>query len=128
MPRLQGNLTISLSDLITFMESEYASWMDRFHLEFPDAVQPGQDTAEDRISQARGEEHERAFLCELTGSGRDVCDLKGVTDPNAAFEAMKFGREIIDNQPVVFVDELKLGQELAVGFDHIRDHKKPSDL
>jgi len=95
MRKLQGNLTFSPSDLITFMESEYASWMDRFYLEFPGAVQPDQDTAEDRILQARGEEHERAFLCELTDSGHDVCDLKTVTDPNAAIEAMKAGREII---------------------------------
>lgn len=56
---------------MTFMESEYASWMDRFHLEFPDAVQPDQDTAEGRILQARGEEHERTFLCELMMRGRD---------------------------------------------------------
>jgi uncharacterized protein len=69
--------------------------MDRFHLEFPDRVQPDHDTAEDRMLQARGEEHERAFLCELTDSGHDVCDLKSVTDPNAALEAMKAGREII---------------------------------
>ncbi len=40
-----------------------------------------QDTAEDRILQARAEEHERTFLRELTDSGHDVCDLKSVTDP-----------------------------------------------
>jgi uncharacterized protein len=95
MRKLQGNLVFSPSDLITFMESEYASWMDRFHLEFPDAVQPDQDTAEDRILQARGEEHERTFLRELAGTGQDVCDLKSETDQNAAIEAMRAGREII---------------------------------
>ena len=77
------------------MESEYASWMDRFYLEFPGAVQPDQDSAEDRILQTRGEEHERTFLRELAGTGRDVCDLKSATDPNAVFVAMKAGREII---------------------------------
>jgi hypothetical protein len=40
-----------------------------------------QDTAEDRILQARAEKHERTFLRELTDSGHDVCDLKSVTDP-----------------------------------------------
>ena len=35
-----------------------------------------------------------------------------------------FGR--LDNEPVVFGKELKLGQELAVSFDNIRDHKRPS--
>ena len=37
-----------------------------------------------------------------------------------------FGK--LDSQPVVFPGELKLGQELAVSFDNIRDHKKPSDF
>jgi predicted RecB family nuclease len=95
MRKLQGNLIFSPSDLITFMESDYASWMDRFHLEFQDAVQPDQDTPEDRILQAKGAEHERAFLRELTGAGHDVCDLKGVTDASAVSEAMTDGREII---------------------------------
>ena len=35
-----------------------------------------------------------------------------------------FGR--LDNELVVFGKELKLGQELAVSFGKIRDHKKPS--
>jgi hypothetical protein len=37
-----------------------------------------------------------------------------------------FGR--LDNEPVVFAGELKLGRELAVSFDNIRDHKKPPDF
>ena len=37
-----------------------------------------------------------------------------------------FGK--LDSQPVVFPGELKLGQELAVSFDNIRDHKRPSDF
>jgi predicted RecB family nuclease len=100
MRKLEGNLVFSPSDLITFMESEYASWMDRFYMEFPDAVQPDQDSAEDRILQARGEEHERTFLQELTGAGRDVCDLKGKTNSNTVFDAMKAGRETIYQAPL----------------------------
>lgn len=37
-----------------------------------------------------------------------------------------FGK--LDSQPVIVPGELKLGQELAVSFDNIRDHKKPSDF
>lgn len=37
-----------------------------------------------------------------------------------------FGR--LDSQPVVFAGELKLGQEIAVSFDRVRDHKKPQDF
>jgi len=37
-----------------------------------------------------------------------------------------FGK--LDSQPVVFPGGLRLGQELAVSFDNIRDHKRPSDF
>jgi hypothetical protein len=37
-----------------------------------------------------------------------------------------FGR--LDSQPVVFTSELKLGQQIAVSYDNIREHKKPTDF
>lgn len=78
------------------MQSEYVTWMDRFHLEFPDTVQPDHDTGEDEVLHARGAEHERLFLEELVGTGHDVLDLRDVTNPiDATFEAMRSGREII---------------------------------
>lgn len=36
-----------------------------------------------------------------------------------------FGR--LDNAPIVNTD-LRLGQELAISYDNIRDHKKPSNF
>jgi predicted RecB family nuclease len=95
MRKLNGSHIYSPSDLITFMESEYASWMDRYYLECPDGVQPDKDAAEDRILQVMGEQHERAFLRELVDGGHDVVDLKGVRDPLATAEAIRSGREII---------------------------------
>jgi hypothetical protein len=44
-------------------------------------------------------------------------------DPN---KRVLFGR--LDSKPVVFTKELKLGQEIAVSFDNIRDHRKPSEF
>jgi hypothetical protein len=37
-----------------------------------------------------------------------------------------FGR--LDNQPVGFVNELRLGQQIAVSFANIREHRKPQDF
>ncbi len=37
-----------------------------------------------------------------------------------------FGR--VDSEPVVFASELSLGQEVAVSFEKIREHKKPQDF
>jgi len=34
----------------------------------------------------------------------------------------------LDSEPVVFTKELRLGQEIAVSFDNVRDRRKPSDF
>ena len=34
----------------------------------------------------------------------------------------------LDNEPVAFTKDLKLGQQIAVSFDNVRDHKKPSEF
>jgi len=34
----------------------------------------------------------------------------------------------LDSEPVVFNSDLKLGQHMAVSYDNVRDHKKPSDF
>jgi uncharacterized protein len=95
MRKLNGGYIYSPSDLITFMESDYVSWMERFYRECPDAVQPDEVDETDRIIQAKGEEHEQAFLKDLLAGGHDVIDLKGNRDPAATIHAMKAGREII---------------------------------
>ena len=93
--KLNGTYIYSPSDLITFMESDYVSWMERFYLECPEAVRPDEDEETDRIIQAKGEEHERAFLAELLADGHDVADLRGDRDVATTIRAMKDGRQII---------------------------------
>jgi predicted RecB family nuclease len=96
MRKVNGQRIYSPSDLIRFMESGYASWMDRLYLEIPDSVQPDPDSAEDEILRAKGEEHELAFLEQLIAAGRDVVNLKGSFGNIAeTLLAMKDGREII---------------------------------
>jgi hypothetical protein len=36
-----------------------------------------------------------------------------------------FGR--LDSEPVVFATALKLGQQMAVSYDNVREHRKPSE-
>ena len=47
----------------------------------------------------------------------DYCD-----EPNK----MVFGW--LDSQPLVFPTDIKLGQHLAVSYDNIREHRKPTDF
>jgi len=35
---------------------------------------------------------------------------------------------VLDSQPIVFMKDFKLGQQIAVSFDNVRDHKKASDF
>src|SRR5258708_6125684 len=96
MRKLNGHCVYSPSDLIRFMESEYASWMDRLYLEIPDSVEPDPDSAEDEILRAKGEEHELAFLGQLIETGHDVVNLKSeVGNLDATIRAMRDGGEII---------------------------------
>lgn len=96
MRKLDGKRIYSPSDLITFMESEYVSWMDRLYLENPDVVQPDPDSVEDEILRAKGDEHERAFLEELIGTGHDVVNLRRSAGQMAdTLQAIREGREVI---------------------------------
>ncbi len=57
MQKRGGQLICSPSDLIRFLDSPYASWMERLHLEFPDRVQPDDETAEQKLVATTGEKH-----------------------------------------------------------------------
>ena len=100
MHKQGSELVYSPSDLISFMESEYLSWMDRYSLEFPDHVTPDEEGEEDRLVQQKGREHEEEFLQALRGSGRDVLDLSA---PDARHQstlnAMRSGRDVISYGP-----------------------------
>lgn len=96
MRKCGPGLLFSPSDLISFMISEYVSWMDRLYLEHPDRLQPDEESEEDRLVQLKGQEHETEFLHFLRESGRDVLDLTGENDRSrATTAAMAAGREII---------------------------------
>ena len=43
-------------------------------------------------------------------------------------EPNRFVFGILDSQPILFTKNLKLGQQIAVSFDNVRDHKKASDF
>ena len=62
MHKVPGQLQYSPSDLIRYLASPFASWMDRYHLEHRDLVTPDKATEEERLIAQTGEEHERAVL------------------------------------------------------------------
>jgi predicted RecB family nuclease len=78
------------------MESEFASWMDRFHLEYPGAVQPDEADASMEILQEKGNEHEEKYLKGLRTANADVCEIaRGANAVSDTIAAMNEGRQVI---------------------------------
>ena len=69
MHKVAGHLQYSPSDLVRYLASPFASWMDRYYLENPAAVTPDDGTEEDRLIAQTGEAHERTMLEEFKSSG-----------------------------------------------------------
>lgn len=72
-----GNLVFSPSDLVTFLASPYASWMDRYYLENRDATSPDPETEDQKLIAETGNRHERSILDGLKSSGLDLVEISG---------------------------------------------------
>ena len=93
-----GTIIFSPSDLTRFMESPFASWMDRLYLEFPDRVTPDERSDELQLYADAGITHEATFVKDLETNGTDLCWIKGdFPEEKAAAtrQAMSEAREII---------------------------------
>jgi uncharacterized protein len=94
--RLDDPITYSPSDLCRFMESRFASWMDRLTLDDRDAATRDEPDESEELVRRRGREHEQAVLRELVDSGADVADVGDAGDRRAAtLEAMRAGRAFV---------------------------------
>jgi len=96
MQKRAARLIFSPSDLMTFLESPFASWMDRFHVERPGVLIPAEQDDERALLAKMGVAHEERELAALVAAGRDVW-----SPPNrkTAFEdtmlAMRAGHDVI---------------------------------
>jgi uncharacterized protein len=96
MKRLNTGYRFSPSDLVNYLSSEFITWMDRFVLDHPNAVEPDADTEEMQIVQDKGIEHERDFLACLKAAGRHVTEFGEQKEHRlATLAAMRRGDEII---------------------------------
>ncbi|MCA9095837.1 MAG: hypothetical protein KDA68_20300 [Planctomycetaceae bacterium] len=89
-------LRFSPSDLVTFLDSEFASWMDRWHVlqrSRPNGAkkqsnsdsalvlngvecQRDEDDEESRLIAQKGQEHEQKFLIGLRQAGYEIAELR----------------------------------------------------
>ncbi|MGC3976081.1 MAG: TM0106 family RecB-like putative nuclease [Nitrospira sp.] len=70
-----GQLLFSPSDLVRYLASPFASWMDRYHLEQPSAVVPDEATEEAALIAQTGERHEQVVLQEFRSSGSAMIEI-----------------------------------------------------
>ncbi len=83
MKKGQSGMVYSPSDLVCYLASGFASWMDRYFLECPGAIDPDPQTEDERLIAETGNEHERAVLKEIEASGPGLVRIP-TCDPDAA--------------------------------------------
>lgn len=102
-----GSLRYSPSDLIRFMASPYASWLDRFHLEHPGQLTPDPVTEDQQLIFDSGVAHEASVLKELRATGMTLIEI-----PDSTFaDALAATTEALNARPdMIFQAALELNQ------------------
>ncbi len=103
----KGQLLYSPSDLVRFLASPFAIWMDRYYLENPGAVTPDEDTEDERLIAQTGQEHERTVLEELKAAAAAVVEIQ-TNNPATAREHTLSA--ILAKSPVIYQATLHNGQ------------------
>ena len=62
MKKQSGIIIYSPTDLIRYLASPFASWLDRYHLENLGAITPDEQTDEEKLLSRTGDEHEQSVL------------------------------------------------------------------
>jgi predicted RecB family nuclease len=100
MKKSDGEIWFSPSDLITYMDSPFASYMERLRIEDPNirGLMDEEDTLLQSL-QSKGYEHEDAFLGSLKSGGKTIVEVDKDCSTSASadqtIKAMKDGAEII---------------------------------
>ncbi len=98
MQNKNGGLLLSPSDLIRFMESSFASWMELHHLVDPAFASRDPLTEDAKLIAKIGDQHEARFLQKLIDEGRDIVFISKSNMDTALAEtrqAIADGREVI---------------------------------
>ena len=103
----EGQLVYSPTDLTRFAASPFASWMDRYHLEFPDTITPDPLTDDQSLVIQTGIKHEAAVLHEFKASGVSIIEIRA----HNQIEARRLTQAALVDQPsMIYQAALELGQ------------------
>ena len=99
MKKRSSKLLYSPSDLIRYLASPFASWMDRYYLENPGEITPDEDSEDKKLIAQTGDQHERTVLNEFKSSTANLVEVpKG--EPDVA-QSMTLSA-IIAKAPIIY--------------------------
>jgi uncharacterized protein len=70
-----GAVIYSPSNLIRYLASPFASWLDRYYLENHGAITPDEETEEEKLLSRTGDEHEQSILSGYKTSKRGLVEI-----------------------------------------------------
>src|SRR5438045_1752603 len=97
MKKVGQDVVYSPSDLIHFMENEFITWMDRYHLEFPGEILPNDDGDHQlQIFQRLGEQYEARLLQQFRDTKKELIEIeRGESAAQRTIEAMLGGADVV---------------------------------
>src|SRR5438105_6521821 len=75
MKKESGAIIYSPSDLIRYLASPFASWLDRYYLENLGAIKPDEQTEEEKLLARTGDEHEQSILSGYKASSSGLVEI-----------------------------------------------------
>ena len=106
MKKEPGAIIYSPSDLIRYLASPFASWLDRYNLENPGKIKPDEETEEETLLSRTGDEHEQSILTNYKASGSGVLEIP--REDFAAAHAATLAA-IKDKAPIIYQAALQDG-------------------
>lgn len=107
MKKHAGQWIYSPTDLIRYLASPFASWMERYHLENPGALTPDEETADAKLIAQTGDQHERTVLEEYKSAAPNLVEIPK-TNPVVARTATLSA--ISAQAPIIYQAALESGQ------------------
>ncbi|MFK7823594.1 MAG: TM0106 family RecB-like putative nuclease [Oligoflexales bacterium] len=105
MYKKNGKLVFSPTDLTRFWESSFASWMDRYKLEFPQSeIQPDQDDELSKSLQNLGYKHEETTIKKFEEKGLSIKNIDIKVPDKGLSQTIKAMQEGVD---VIFQGRLE---------------------
>jgi len=125
MRMIDGELRLSASDLMRFQGCAHASALDLRQLEVGDLA-PDEDTAEARLLQRQGDDHEAAYLEALRAEGRSIVEI--TKDDLTLEQAVAQTADALKAGPDIIFQGAFLGGRWGGYSDFLEKKDRPSGL